>query len=346
MTDRPDRENEGDNPERGLVRRPAAPAPVERFTAPPNIRRGGLTAERSAQIVRQSSSARSVGFLAVLIIIVFVSGYYLYDTGIPGVYAGRQAAAQTDLQVTEVANGYALFEANCARCHGVQGQGLVGPPLNDQAKLLTHLTPQYLRNVLTVGGRYVCGNPNSLMPIWSDTNGGPLNYEQIADIIAFIRAPSTTTFQATDPATGQTVTMHGWRNPSYVLPAGATPVPACWSSPGSTGSPAPASAGPSGSGAAAGTINLAAHNVQFDQTQLTAAANKAFTIDFSNQDPGIAHNVTIYQGTSASGTPVFAGDTFSGPATKTYQVPALPAGTYTFVCTVHPTLMTGTLTVK
>ena len=34
-----------------------------------------------------------------------------------------------------MANGYALFLANCAQCHGTQGQGGVGPPLNDQAKL-------------------------------------------------------------------------------------------------------------------------------------------------------------------------------------------------------------------
>ena len=39
------------------------------------------------------------------------------------------------------------------------------------------------------------------------------------------------------------------------------------------------------------------------------------------------------------------GEIFNGAATKTYQVPALGAGTYTFVCSVHPN-MTGTLTVK
>ena len=37
--------------------------------------------------------------------------------------------------------------------------------------------------------------------------------------------------------------------------------------------------------------------------------------------------------------------TFAGVATKVYDVPALPAGAYTFVCTIHPT-MTGTATLK
>ena len=41
-----------------------------------------------------------------------------------------------------------------------------------------------------MGGRYACGNPNSIMPVWSDTGNppGPLNYKQVEDVIAFIRA--------------------------------------------------------------------------------------------------------------------------------------------------------------
>ena len=42
---------------------------------------------------------------------------------------------------------------------------------------------------------------------------------------------------------------------------------------------------------------------------------------------------------------MFKGDIFNGPDKRTYSVPALPAGTYAFVCSVHPN-MTGTLTVK
>jgi hypothetical protein len=76
--------------------------------------------------------------------------------------------------VTDVERGYELYLANCQSCHGDNGQGGVGPPLNNQPKLYNaltadgqpgtgHLNPDYIDNVLTVGGRYVCGDPNSLM---------------------------------------------------------------------------------------------------------------------------------------------------------------------------------------
>ena len=40
---------------------------------------------------------------------------------------------------------------------------------------------------------------------------------------------------------------------------------------------------------------------------------------------------------------MFKGELVTGPAVVVYDVPALPAGQYSFVCTVHPN-MTGTLT--
>ena len=105
--------------------------------------------------------------------------------------------------------------------------------------------------------------------------------------------------------------------------------------------PAPAASG----GAPTGTVlQLAAHNVQYDQTSLQATAGQAFTIKFTNNDAGVPHNVSIHQG-SATGPEVFRGEIFPGVDVRSYAVPALPAGTYAFVCSVHPN-MNGTLTVK
>jgi plastocyanin len=110
---------------------------------------------------------------------------------------------------------------------------------------------------------------------------------------------------------------------------------------GSGGAPSGAP-GASGGGAAT-VIPLVASGLKFDKASLDAPGGKAFQIAFDNQDAGIPHNVYVKDG---SGKTVFDGGTpFNGPAQKTYDVPALQAGTYTFACIVHPT-MTGTLNVK
>lgn len=102
------------------------------------------------------------------------------------------------------------------------------------------------------------------------------------------------------------------------------------------------SAEPSGgpSGAPAGTVlDLAALNIAFDPTTLSAPAGAPFQIKFENNE-SVPHNVDIKD---SSGASVFKGEIFSGVDTRTYDVPALTAGEYQFVCDVHPN-MVGTLT--
>ena len=96
--------------------------------------------------------------------------------------------------------------------------------------------------------------------------------------------------------------------------------------------------------AAAARLHDPAIGVAFDVAELSAPANTPFKIDFDNQDASVPHNVAIHEG-SPTGTEVFKGAIFPGVAKQTYDVPALPAGAYAFVCTVHPN-MTGTLTVN
>jgi mono/diheme cytochrome c family protein len=357
MTD-PTKGRPGDEPERRLPARrppsePAPSRPVERFTAPRQVRSiSGLTSERAAKIVRQSGDARWVAFLGVAIVALFVILYYFYELGVPIVNTQpRLQAAADDQQVTSVERGYNLFEANCAKCHGVNGEGGIGPVLNDQAKLFSHLSESYIRNVLTVGGRYVCGNPKSVMPVWADTNGGPLNYVQISDLINFIRAPSTQEFVMHDPQLNEPVigpdgkvqTFKGWRDPNYKPEPSASPVPDCWSGTAGGGgaSPSPAASLPPG----AVQLKLVALNFAFDKKDLEAKANEPFAIELDNQDPaGTPHNVEIK---ASDGSTIDDPNPIDGGTTTTYTYAALPAGTYTFICRVHPIApMTGTLTVK
>jgi len=355
MTD-PTRDRPGDEPERRLPARrppsePVPSRPVERFTAPRQVRNiGGLTSERAAKIVRQSGDARWVAFLGVAIVALFVILYYFYELGVPIVNTTpRQVSEAENQQVTSIERGYNLYEANCARCHGVNGEGGIGPVLNDQMKLFSHLNEQYIHNVLTVGGRYVCGNSKSVMPVWADTNGGPLNYLQIADIIAFIRAPSTEDYVKHDPqlnepvigADGKVQTFKGWLDPSFKPEPSATPFPDCWSGSAGGGTPAPAAS----LGPGATVVKLTAASISYDPKTLAAPAGKAFGIDFNQQDSGVGgHNVEIRD---SGGAVLFKGEVLTDPGETTYTVPALAAGTYTYICSIHPIpAMTGTLTVK
>lgn len=109
--------------------------------------------------------------------------------------------------------------------------------------------------------------------------------------------------------------------------------------------PAPSASGPAPSGGQAGTIlEISALNVAFEQTSLTAPADTPFQIAFENKDNGVPHNVAIHKD-SPTGQEIFKGAIFNGPDKQTYDVPALPAGAYAFICSVHPN-MTGTLTVQ
>lgn len=137
----------------------------------------------------------------------------------------------------------------------------------------------------------------------------------------------------------------GW---TYAPAPSATPVPsgAASGSPAVSGSPeASGSPGVSGSPAGATVTVVATTLDRFDTPALEVAANQPFTLVFDNQDPANLHNVVIH---NPDGSKVAIGDTafFKGPEKRTYQAPALAAGQYPFNCEVHPTTMTGTLTVK
>jgi plastocyanin len=114
-------------------------------------------------------------------------------------------------------------------------------------------------------------------------------------------------------------------------PAGSPPAgsPPAGSPPGS-----PPTAGP--------VIELAAQNIAFDKSTLEAPADKPFQIHFANRDNATQHNVQIK---NPDGTVAFNGELIAGPAEATYNVPALKAGSYPFMCVVHPA-MTGTITVQ
>jgi plastocyanin len=90
-------------------------------------------------------------------------------------------------------------------------------------------------------------------------------------------------------------------------------------------------------------VQLVAKGNQFDQRQITVPAGKNVTIVFDNQD-SVPHNVAIYDSPQRT-KELFQGELQQTAGQITYQVPAQPAGSYYFLCVVHPT-MNGTYTAQ
>jgi hypothetical protein len=133
--------------------------------------------------------------------------------------------------------------------------------------------------------------------------------------------------------------------PVSTMSPNAEPAPASSASvtPGATLIPFPGPQIPPGTV----TIAIAAvYGLQFDRSSLSAPADTPFVIHFSNQDTsngGRNHNVAIKLG----GTLLFdPRPTVRTPAQADYFISeGLPAGTYQFLCIVHP-VMHGTLTIQ
>lgn len=80
-----------------------------------------------------------------------------------------------------VADGDELYSENCIACHGINGEGGVGPALNNRS-LLEAASDEVLFNLTRTG------IPGTIMPAWGQPFGGPFTDEQLANIVAFVRS--------------------------------------------------------------------------------------------------------------------------------------------------------------
>ena len=138
--------------------------------------------------------------IALGLLFVVASAALLIYLGFREERALAQAEQTQHAEAIEV--GGELFMANCARCHGENGEGIIGPPLNDEYFFTERLSDVGWEGTLegyivsTVSaGRPVStrpeewpgeGGPGYAMPSWSQDYGGPMRNDQIRDIAAYI----------------------------------------------------------------------------------------------------------------------------------------------------------------
>ena len=95
------------------------------------------------------------------------------SVGVLFVSVGMALAAEGDPK-----RGAELFAANCAVCHGADGQGRIGATLAKDFPGIN--TTAFLVETISSGVE------GSRMPAWSTANGGPFSDQDIADVAAYV----------------------------------------------------------------------------------------------------------------------------------------------------------------
>jgi len=125
----------------------------------------------------------------VLLSILLFGGYMLNESS-------RQATAKEEITERVAERGARLFVNNCRSCHGMEGEGHIGPALNTGAFLILgedneHGLPPTpdgeatgIRNFLYQ--TIACGRTGTFMPLWAQRAGGPMSDTQINQIITMI----------------------------------------------------------------------------------------------------------------------------------------------------------------
>ena len=92
-------------------------------------------------------------------------------------------------------------------------------------------------------------------------------------------------------------------------------------------------------------VKVVAARVRWVPTTLAAPAGQVWHVQIENQDgPPEHHNFVVASGKTFPER-IYQSTNFN-KGTFTFDVPALPAGNYLFICTVHADVMTGTLELR
>ena len=123
------------------------------------------------------ASTNRVMFIGGILLIGMALVFPLYRWVEP---ANRDEAREEQVQFL-AEKGEDLWSFNCSSCHGLNGEGGVGPALNSE-QFLQASSDEQTRSIIAVGV------PGSQMSAYSLDYAGPLTSEQIKALSVFIRS--------------------------------------------------------------------------------------------------------------------------------------------------------------
>jgi len=144
------------------------------------------------QLEKETNDWMRWGLGIMIVMVLLFPIYRIYE---PESRADARALQEASL----VEQGGDIYSLNCAACHGVAGEGGIGPALNSQ-QFLTTATDAQISALIAVGV------PGTQMAAYSLDFGGPLTSEQIEAITTFLRS-----WEETAPD------LPNWRDPLGLL---------------------------------------------------------------------------------------------------------------------------------
>lgn len=129
-----------------------------------------------------------MSMLFLILVAVMLPFFYLAQNQV----ANTRTHAQYDNQLRYAAG---LFTTYCATCHGLLGQGIAGPQLNNALQYqpngnpgIAQLQPSNINAIITAGilNSSDTSLKNYYMPAWSQSYGGPLNDDDINALTALV----------------------------------------------------------------------------------------------------------------------------------------------------------------
>lgn len=134
----------------------------------------GYEYQGDEQLERSTNRVMLWGGVLMLLMVLVFPFYRWFE---PDARAdSREAQLQSLVQ-----QGSSIWELNCAACHGLNGEGGVGPALNSMQFLQSASDDQ-------IQGLIAVGVPGTQMSAYSLDFGGPLTTEQIKAVATFIRS--------------------------------------------------------------------------------------------------------------------------------------------------------------
>jgi mono/diheme cytochrome c family protein len=100
-------------------------------------------------------------------------------TLVPAIQGGVSPVGAAGPAKGDPAEGAAVFMQNCTQCHGVNGQGGIGPALQNNSLIQAG-------NDVAVYTTIANGVSGSKMPAWLQANGGPFQPVQINNVVAYL----------------------------------------------------------------------------------------------------------------------------------------------------------------